>query len=497
MKVFFNEDASHFWNTRHAAGIDVTEQVLREFIFQYKGTDITDFVLNINAAVSSSESNVMQSISDKYLMKEENGHAVDYTDTWAKPLYELREQGIDPYAVWIETIRSCGMNPWISIRMNDIHYAIECETHLVKATSCEQHPEWWICQGRDAVGYFDKCLNYLLDDVQDYMLRYIKEQLSRYDVHGIELDFSREPFCFPEGYESQGRRVMLKFFSRVKEVVSDIEKERNKKIKIGMLCPANPVTTYRLGFDVGQIAKYGYLDFVAAGPRWASINLDVPIGLWKNLVGDKVEVGGIQEIMVTGYPFSKDVCSDVDMAFGQAAAFASMGADLIYLYNMFDSLIETGFETRNHPLSTRNNSRYILDNIGKTEQMSTWTRRCPLTYDDFVGLPDPLTLRLPMPIGAGGASGARLVIGKIEKGQKAFVNLETKEPVNPENLTVYVNGVKAQYSEELMVNPYIVRQNGYSFQLQLEAEEDVTVVVQSSQACQIEYMEILICGVNE
>ncbi len=492
MKVFFNEDSSHFWSTRYQAGNSIDEQSLRDFIRQYEDTDITDFVLNVNCAVSSSESQVFQTISDKYLLKEENGVSVDYTDTWAKPLFELREQGIDPFAVWIETIRSCHMRPWISIRMNDIHNAHESKAHLLKSIYCEQYPERWICGERGAVGYFDKCLNYLRDDVQDYMLRYIDEQLSRYDVDGIELDFSREPFCFPAGYESQGRVAMLDFLRKVKELVSDIACKREKKIKIHMLCPANPITTFQFGLDVAQIAKYGYIDSVAAGPRWATINLDVPLEMWRSLVGNQIEIGAIQQLLVTGYPFSKDIMSDVDMAFGQAAAFAAKGADLIYLYNLFDT-IEAGIEGRNHPSSIRMNAKYILRNIGKTSEICRWTRRCPITYDDFVGLSDPLAVRLPIKIGAGGGCGARVVTGKIFSIQKVYVNIETAESIEAENLTVYVNGEKAEYSEECMVNPYIVKQNGYSFALQIETEISVVVEILSKEACKIEYMEVLIC----
>lgn len=493
MKVFFNEDMAHFWMTRYKAGIVVNEQVLRDFIRQYEDTDVTDFVLNVNSSVSTSESQVFQTISEKYVLKEENGVSVDYTDTWAKPLFELREQGIDPFAVWIETIRLCNMRPWISIRMNDIHNAFESKAHLLKSIYCEQHPERWICGKRGVLGYFDKCLNYLRDDVQEYMLRYIEEQLSRYDVDGVELDFSREPFCFPAGYESQGRVAMLDFMRKVKQLVSDIACKREKRIKINMLCPTNPITAFQLGLDVAQIAKCGYVDSVVAGPRWATINLDVPLEIWRNLVGDKIEIGAIQQLLVTGYPFSKDIMSDEAMAFGQAAAFVAKGADLIYFYNLFDT-IEAGLEGRNHPFSIRMNPKSILQKIGKTSEMRQWTRRCPLTYDDFVGLSDPLAVRLPMEIGAGGGCGARVVTGKIFPTQKVYVNIETAEPIEAENFTVYVNGEKAEYSEECMVDPYIVKRNGYSFALQIEAEISVVVESLSKEACKIEYMEVLICG---
>lgn len=52
-RLMFNEDWIHFLMTRYEQNIDVDEAVLKEFIYQYKGTQVTDFVMNVNGTVST------------------------------------------------------------------------------------------------------------------------------------------------------------------------------------------------------------------------------------------------------------------------------------------------------------------------------------------------------------------------------------------------------------------------------------------------------------
>lgn len=101
MRVIFNEDNNHYWYSRFHRNMPVNERTLRLFIKQYANTDITDFSLNVNASVSSTESLVMQDYIQKYMADSENGVTVDYTNTYAKLLYDLKMRGLDPYAIWI------------------------------------------------------------------------------------------------------------------------------------------------------------------------------------------------------------------------------------------------------------------------------------------------------------------------------------------------------------------------------------------------------------
>ena len=56
-----------------------------------------------------------------------------------------------------------------------------------------------------------------MKEVRESMLAYLREQLSRYDVYGLELDFLREYHCFRYLTADMGecRRIMLGFLREV------------------------------------------------------------------------------------------------------------------------------------------------------------------------------------------------------------------------------------------------------------------------------------------
>ena len=80
----FNLDGDTFLHSRMDCLNVINEEYLKNFILQYEGTDITDYVFNINSMASSIPSRVKTSYAEKYLRKEEYGQAVDYTNTCCK-----------------------------------------------------------------------------------------------------------------------------------------------------------------------------------------------------------------------------------------------------------------------------------------------------------------------------------------------------------------------------------------------------------------------------
>ena len=500
MRVIFNEDNNHYWYSRFHRKMPVNERTLRLFIKQYADTDITDFSVNVNASVSSTESLVMQDYIQKYMADSENGVTVDYTNTYAKLLYDLKARGLDPYAIWFDEIKKCGMRGLLNFRMNDCHAFIGCKTSLVKSEMIEKHPEYYICTGREPTGYFDKCLNYLLEPVRAYFLSYISEQLERYDVDGIELDFTREPYCFPVGREDEGRKVMLDFLGEVHELADRISSERNKKIAVHLLCQANPITAYECGFDLAAAAKRGYVDAIIPSPRFSTVNSDIPLEIWRALVGD-TQLGAVQQLLVRAYPNDKWVSTDLAMAYGQTAAFTARGADFVYLYNQFDipsdDPDDENYENLYYAGSVTDKWKTVARTLGHTELLPYRTRRNPLTYDDFAGLAEPTAARLPLELSPGKFSAFRISTGKILETQVSYVNIETAEPVDRKHITVYVNGVRAVCSKKDMTNHHIVsRERSLSFVFHAAAETTAAVEICAEVPCRIEYMEILVCGLK-
>lgn len=146
------------------------------------------------------------------------------------------------------------------------------------------------------------------------MLRYIKEMLEKYDVYGLELDFTREYILFPTGFEAYGSRILNEFILNVKCILDTFSEKYSHKIKLSLLLPPSPKVCMEYGFDIVNLVNTADIDCIAILPRWETTDTDMPVELWKALLRG----------------------SDAKIGCGQAAANLSRGADFVYLYNYMD-----------------------------------------------------------------------------------------------------------------------------------------------------------------
>mgnify|MGYP004717779441 FL=1 len=289
--VFFNEDPNHFVFERMRAGkYDITADDINSFIDGYKETDITDFLICLNASMCWYPSRRTDNAIDKYRLWLSSGKITDErenTVTWgAKMNSDLYAAGLDYRAMWIERLREIGIRPWISIRMNDIHGSAK-KGDFLNSTLVEAHPEYRRTPYREPVSNYDCALDYMREDVRSYYLAVIEESLSRYDADGIELDFMREAYCLCVGREYEGIAVMTDFMRSAHSLIMAAGEKRGKRIKTAVRLPADPELAMRLGFDVFTWADEGLVDVITVSPRWSSVDNNMPIDIWKRIFEKK------------------------------------------------------------------------------------------------------------------------------------------------------------------------------------------------------------------
>ena len=412
----FNEDWSHFYYNYWMEGIDVDLDVIKEFIYRYKDTQITDFSMNINAQIASYPSKVMESFIDKYRKEEEAGEYVDYKNTFAKLVYDIYEvKGIDMYAVWIDTLREIGIRPWLSFRMNDCHHNWR-NVHLMisdlyresKQLQRVRHrglPDKSISRQNDDAFYWDRCFDYAKKEVREYMLAFIDEALGRYDTDGVELDFTREIPAFQMGAEAKGRKIMTNFLADVKAIVEKHGKARGKRIEISTLVGADPTIIYNWGYDVVEWAKRGLIDTVIALPRWATTYTELPVGMWKKLLEPYgVEFAAGTQILTADNPEVAGCANTLSSTMGCIAAYRSQGSDFTYLYNyMYNTLVgyRTVYKWTDIPedavsVATEENLHHVFTHAGDTEIALRSRRRHLVSYYDFPNYWDKTVSRLPI-----------------------------------------------------------------------------------------------------
>lgn len=494
--LFYNEDWIHYIWTRNNAGIEITKESLKEYIYSFKNSQITDFVMNINGTVSTADSKVFETFADKYMATKENGVAVDFKDTFASEVYKLiYEKKTDMYKVWIETLREIGINPWISVRMNDCHGNME-DLNVRKSSHVERYAKYHIAAHRERTGYFDKCFDYSHFEMRKKMLDYIDEQLDKYDVYGLELDFMRDTFFVRFGEEYGGAPIMAQFIRDIFYVVKKYEAKYGHPIKKSVILPTEPNLTIERGMNIFDFADE--LDYVVIIPRWETIDTDMPIELWKQLLRNTgIKLGCGQQLLFKPYRGYKPVISTVKMAFGQAIANLSRGCDFVYLYNYMDlAQFEGELADWVYDTSIRNdtNRSLIFKNIGRLDTLMKQERSHVVTYSDFWRYDIPACSVLPIEFNEECVEfkQIKIPVGKVPEQAKVhlIMGISGNDALLPKDIKVYVNAVKCEFKKKTELDRNIYENDAYVFSVGGNMYGVMYAEVNIAKKCCLEYVEI-------
>lgn len=450
MAIIFNEDPNHFIFTRTRGGVkSLTKEDITGFIDQYKGSNITDFLICLNASLPFYPTKRTPSAMDKYRQWKKEGRLADKDDDFiinsVGLLCDAYDRGLPIHQMWIDRLREDGINAWLSIRMNDIHDVDKKDAFLPNELS-GGHPELTRAGYRKPASYYEHALDYFHKEVRDYYLTVISEALDTFDCDGIEFDFMREIYSLCIGREYEGTAVMTAFMSDAVALVRDAEKKRGHKISIGTRMPDSPEKALRMGFDILEWVDRGYVDLITVTPRWSSADGDMPIDFWKRILrGKGVRLAAGLEILVDAYGRSgrKYWYNNAETATGFACANSALGADDVYLFNYMDTPWITDPETQSiyYPETYKN----FMRTVGDHEKEIASPRRHVVTFSDVT--PTSYARRRPLPIALserdGGIdfTGVRIPTGEIPKGREVrlVIGVERGKGTAGENVKVYVN----------------------------------------------------------
>ncbi len=168
-----------------------------------------------------------------------------------KELTRFAKLKIDYLAYTFASCRRRGIAAGASIRMNDVHGLGWGRNYLVS--------DFWL--ENQHLG-FRSFFNYAHPQVREYFVKLIGEMIEDYDIDVLDLDFWRNPYCFPEdGKVDEHCDTMTAF---VREVRGRIQKSK-KKIVLLVKIPSSVVVARRQGLDVGRWAREGLIDGVILG----------------------------------------------------------------------------------------------------------------------------------------------------------------------------------------------------------------------------------------
>ncbi len=469
MRFMFNEDNNHFIYSRKSAGESVTEKELRDFIRQYEGTGITDFLFNVNARVSSVPSKVFDSVLDQYEAAKQENRLSEHLGGIDIAYDLFVRQNTDMYKVWMEETRKIGIRPWLSFRMNDIHSSFSDDMTNQSAYYME-HPEYKRAAYRRCVSAADCGYNYAYDEVRERMCAYIEEMTMRYDTDGVEIDWMREPTVLPPG--NTDGSLITEVMQKVDKIRKAAEEKYGHKIAVSVTVPPHPETARDMGLYVAEWAQKGFCEVVVPIARWASTDNDIPVSLWKEWLYPAVpEVIPGQQILLRSTFEAPVSIQNFETSVGAAAAFYGAGSDGVYLYNFMDRIgpflcDATGWKT---DLADPAVLHRLLCTLGDKEKVQNSARRHVYTLSDVLGEWKRRSSDLPITVRQNDYYfNIRIPIGHVPEMAKVYVILALREAegsFTPKDIEVWLSGQACTFEKLCDIETHCSTNRGYMYRV--------------------------------
>lgn len=489
-----NEDNSHYFSTR--AGNKLDAETVAAWVDQYAKTQVRELMLSPNAMRTSYDSKVWEPIwkgydpngpDDQPLLASTAPASRKAVRDWIHTAWRLNKDGIDPYKLWIERARKHGISPWISMRMNDVHN-VDDERSFMHSDLWRQNPQFRRINYRlDRSA--DQAFDYAHTEVRQHHFKLVRELVERYDIDGLELDWMRFGYHFKPGHEHAGLAILTEFTAEVRRLLTAWEKKRGHKIKLSARVPSRPQTALGLGYDPVTWARKGLIDMLVVTPFWASIEPDMPIGLWKELLrGTQVTLAAGLEVLIRTHPDSKQFQKNtLETVRGAAATLLDRGAERIYLFNYMDS--QTAMDDlENYPT--------LLREVGSLETLKGKPRRHVLTFADTWAPGEAPAIPLPAQCSAGRWRAFRLPTGPVPAAGnvRALLGIEGMTETDLAASELRLNGEACKFSGKVQLKTPKPESAVFSFSIPLTLlrREYNVIEFAPKRDCRIDWVEISI-----
>jgi hypothetical protein len=246
------------------------------------------------------------------------------TDPSIRNLEAFFATGKDPYQMLVERAREKGIEIFGSLRMNDTHYLDQPFNPWV--------PQFYYDNLQHRIGPIEGRrvteFDYRQTVIRDHMLGKVRDALTRYDLDGIELDFTRNCKFFPPDHPEECAPIMTAFIQEVRAILHQAGRERRRRIWLCITLPYSLYGSRREGLDVPTWARLGLVDMVVlSSPFLAEFDRDVA-DTKRKLPGVQVYAGCDRYFEYPGRVVPKETYR------AMALNYLRQGADGIYLYNV-------------------------------------------------------------------------------------------------------------------------------------------------------------------
>ncbi len=464
---------------------NTTREDLENYVYSHEGSQITDFMINVFCQVATYPSEVATDFIDQYHYAQEHGTIPTNNQKIAQIMYEKLD--LDYVKVFCETFPKIGINPWISLRMNDAHGMDTPESKKDMPFYYDNPQIRRVQHGSTTNRYYDNLMDYTHDMVREYMLSLVNEVLGRYDCYGLELDFQRDIWIWHTGGEYPGLDILTDFMREVDRIVKIYEDKYNHDIKVAVRCSTDIQSNYDFGYDVITWAAEGLVDLYNPTARWATTEFDIPVKSWVSIMHPfGVEVAPGLEQLVQISPSGAQSKHDFETVCALSASWYSQGADKVYFYNYFLGLNgaiseENKITTDSNVLAIHHGKGYwnVITTAGSYEKSLERNRRMIITHNDMKETWQHFNAQLPKGIKANSTETLHIQFGDVPEGATVTFSINLNERNIETPPTVYINGREAKFVDYAMcIDPVLSTDTLACYEVPKEAWDDMYLTVQ-------------------
>lgn len=382
----------------------------------------------------------------------------DENSKWQKRIKRgraLAEKNFDAVRIAGERARELGMNFFPSCRINDSHFIFDPQQYPLTGKFWLDNPDCRIgASGKSPsqrAPEYANLLDYSNEKVRRYRLDIINEVIERYSdiMTGIELDFTRSFFLFPNEKARESARLITEMLAEVRSGL-DAASKGEKKLIIARV-PLTLGNCEKLGYEIEQWMKLKLVDVVVP-TQLMTTAFEMPLdefAVMSKKYGCKV-YAGLYPRVGWEFPFyespeqynispSRDVKPQMMRA--AYSNYWAMGADGMYLFNFKVPKDGAGAAVDEY-------YRILKDAVGSyaltaADKVYAITKAYYLDYEDTYSYPK----QIPCELNAAEAKSFNIYIGEdLAAGKSMFMpkyvglRLGLAELKGDEKLTVRLNG---------------------------------------------------------
>jgi hypothetical protein len=192
------------------------------------------------------------------------------------------DQGID----WVEQLVAATRSRRLEVFWNHRICEVECLPNggvsRVPQPLKVAHPDWVL----PATWWPQGTWNLAAPGLREYQVSVLRELAERYDLDGIQIDYSRHLPCLPVGHQWELRDQVTIFMRQLRRMTLEVAQRRGRPLLLAAKVPQTVGGCHIDGFDLQSWGEQNLVDVLTLGSR----SMDVDVEGVRTAVGPRVQL---------------------------------------------------------------------------------------------------------------------------------------------------------------------------------------------------------------